>query len=102
MWRSREGVRHDLSKEMKGVSSLKPAGSGDGKRTFSKSFPGWGLAAETDFSPLHGKAQCALRSVVGRFNAIMVDEGKEVIPVLERTLSAGDDCGVLAGLIVSA
>ena len=87
---------------MKGVSSLKPASPGDGKGAFREPFPGWGLAAETDFSPLHGKAQCSFRCVVGRLDVFMEDEGKEVIPVLERTLGACDDCGVLAGLIVSA
>jgi hypothetical protein len=60
------------------------------------------LAAETDFSPLHGKAQCALRSVVGRLNAFMEDEGKEMIPVLECPVGAGGDSSVAAGLIVSA
>ena len=35
MWRAREDGRHDLRKEMKGVSSLKPAGPGDGKGAFS-------------------------------------------------------------------
>ena len=102
MWRAREGGRHDLSKEMKRVSILEPASPGDGKGAFREPFPRWRLAAETDFSPLHGKAQCALRSVVGRLNAFMEDEGKEVIPVLERPAGAGGDSSVAAGLIVSA
>ena len=76
LWRSCEGGRHDLNEEMKGVCSLKPAGPGDGQGAFRESFSGCGLAAETYFSPLHGKAQCALRSVAGRFNAFMEDEGK--------------------------
>ena len=81
---------------------MKSACPGDGKGAFSKSFPGCGLAAETNFSPLHGKAQCPLRCVVGRLNAFMEDEGKEMIPVLECPVGAGGDCCVHAGLIVSA
>jgi hypothetical protein len=102
MWRPHEGGRHELNEEMEGGSFLKPAGSGYGKGAFRESFPGWGLAAETDFSPLHGKAQCVLRCVVGRLNAFMEDEGKQMIPVLERPVGASGERSVPAGLIVSA
>ena len=102
MWRSCEGGCHDLNEEMKGISSLKPAGSGDGKGAFRESFPGRRLAAEADFSPLYGKAQCALGSVIGGLNAFMEDKGKEMIPIPERLAGASDDRIIAAGFVVAA
>ena len=102
IWRSCEGGCHNLYEEIKMVSSLKPAGSSHGTEAFRKSFPGWGSPAETDFSRLYGKAQCALGSVIGGLNAFMEDKGKEIIPILERLADASDDRIITAGFVVAA
>lgn len=85
---------------MEGIPALEPAGPGDGKKALSKAFAVLRLAPETYLTPLNGMTQCSLSGIVGGFNTLMEDEGKEVVPVLECLAGAGTHGRILAGEVL--
>ena len=67
------------------ISLLHDTGPNGGKESCGQRFAAFGLVPEADFSPLDGRAYSALRGVVGRFHPLMIQEGEQMIPMLEES-----------------
>lgn len=52
------------------------------------------LRSEADFPPLHSGSDGPFGDIVGRFDALMFEEGKKVVPVVEQAFCPGPDPGV--------
>lgn len=63
---------------------MKLAGSDDSQQTSGKLLTDLRLGTETDFPPLHGRPDGPFGAIVGGLDAIMFQEGEEVLPVVKE------------------
>ena len=78
------------------VQSLKVAGFADGQQARRGQFALGAAVAEADLAPLHTGAQGALDAVVGRLDALVLQEDEEPVVMLEKSR------GQIANLAVRA
>src|SRR5271157_3758105 len=84
-----------IDQELKRVSILKKAGSGDCKEPRSENLSILGLISEADFSPLDRRSDSSLCRVVGWLNHLMFKECEKVIPMFEQ--ATGGSCHIRIG-----
>ena len=66
------------------IDALKITGFGDSQQTGRGQLPSGAAISETDFPPLHGRAQRSFGAVVGGLNALLFEKGKQPLVVLEQ------------------
>lgn len=93
---------HEIGEEMERVPPLKLARSGHGEDPFGEAFTIVGLVAETEFAPLYRWPQGAFSPIVGWFDPLVKEEGKEVFPVLEGTAGPSAYLSIRAILVLEA
>ena len=68
---------------------MKLAGSDDSEYSPDEFLADLRLRTEADLPPLHGRSDGSFGAIVGRLDAIMYEEGEEVLPVVKETFGSG-------------
>ncbi len=84
-----ESRLHEIRQKMEGVFASKLTGPGDSEYSFRESFTCFGLIAEAQLSPLHSRSESPLCGIVGRFDALVGQEGEKTMPIAEQPLRPG-------------
>ena len=74
---------------------LHDAGASDGKESGREHFSVFRLVSEADLPPLDCGADSTLSGVVGRFYALIIQKGEQMVPVFEE--SSGSTCHIGIG-----
>ena len=78
------------------VEALQVASFGDGQQSCGSQFAIGAAIAEADLTPLHTGAQGTFHTVIGGFNALLFQKGKEPVVVLEKRRGEISDLAVTA------
>jgi len=84
-----------IDQEIKGLSFLKKARSGNREQPYGEELAFFGLVAEADFSPHNCRSDSPLCGVIGWLHTLMFKECEQVVPVLEQTSSSS--CHIRVG-----
>jgi len=82
-----------LNEEIERVFSLHDAGPGNGQESSGERLAVFGLISETDLSPLDRRSDSSLSGVVGGFHSLVIEKGKQVVPMLEK--ASGSTCHIM-------
>ena len=99
---SAETCYHEFTEKGERVFALELAGPGDGKDSFREPFTVNRLIPEGDLAPLHSRANGTLCGVVGGFHPLMVEERKEMVPVVQESLGPSTNRAIRTVLILPA
>ena len=91
---------HELSKKTERIFPLQLAGSGYSENPFGKTFARLGLIPETEFSPLDGRPERLLGSIIGWLDAFMGEENEQMWPVVEGSFRSSAHSPVGTALIL--
>lgn len=91
---------HKLSKKTERIFPLQLAGSGYSENPFGKTFTRFGLIPETEFSPLDGRPERLLGSIIGWLDAFMGEENEQMWPVVEGSFRSSAHFPVGTALIL--
>ena len=79
------------------IDTLTITGFGDRQQSGRRQLPLGAAIAKTDFPRLHRGAECPFGAVVGRFNAFLIEEGKQPLVVFEK--SGGEIADLAVGTV---
>lgn len=93
---------HEFTEECERVFVLELTGPGNGEDSFREPLAVGRLIPEGDLSPLHGWADSALGDVVGRLNSLLLEERKEMVPVVQEPPGPGTHGAIGTVLVMPA
>ena len=93
---------HEIGEEVERIFPVELAGSGHGENPLGEAFPVFGLVAKAEFSPLDCRPESLFGRVVGGFDSLMAEEGKQMRPVAKRSFGSGSYFPVRAAPVFEA
>ena len=88
-----------IDQELKGVSLLKKACSGNREQPCGEELAFLGLVSEADFSPHHRRSDSPLGSVIGWLHTLMFKECEQMIPMFEQPTGSSCHIGIGTQLV---